>query len=222
MFSCCLQTTQGSGLKKDNSEGHGGVWRQQVRSCLQRLWPFGRKETNLTKGSQSQEHTEQVEKESAPKNLKKPCTESCISADMVEKLVNHLVPSLQGGDLFFVPAFLYTYRRFATTQQVLDLLFKRYEYFRPYCEEDEQVKKTICTFLDTWMDKKPEEFCHTSALSIVKQMKNYLIVHTPYSDLVLRVHMLLTHLEEQKATETEAKDEEVSDLGSHTSADPEH
>lgn len=67
----------------------------------------------------------QVEKESAPKNLKKPCTESLISADMVEKLVNHLVPSLQGGDLFFVPAFLYTYRRFATTQQVLDLLFKR-------------------------------------------------------------------------------------------------
>lgn len=60
------------------------------------------------------------------------------------------------------------------------------------------------------MDKKPEEFCQTSALSIVKQMKNYLIVHMPYSDLVLRVHMLLTHLEEQKATGTEAKDEEVS------------
>ncbi|CAO2594703.1 Ral guanine nucleotide dissociation stimulator [Lemmus lemmus] len=206
MFSCCLQKTQGSGLKKDNSEGHGGVSRQWVRSCSQRLWPFGRKETNLTQGSQGQAHTD----------------ESRISADMVEKLVNHLVPSLQGGDPFFVPAFLYTYRRFATTQQVLDLLFKRYEYFCPYCEEDEQVKKTICTLLDTWMDKKPEEFCQTSALSIVKQMKNYLLVHTPYSDLVLRVHMLLTHLEEQEAAETEAKDEEVSDLGSHTSADPEH
>lgn len=60
MFSCCLQTTQGSGLKKDNSEGHGGVWRQRIRSCLQRLWPFGRKETNLTQGSQGQEHTDQV------------------------------------------------------------------------------------------------------------------------------------------------------------------
>lgn len=67
----------------------------------------------------------QVEKKSAPKNPKEPCTESRINADMVEKLVNHLVPSLQGGDLFFVPAFLYTYRRFATTQQVLDLLLKR-------------------------------------------------------------------------------------------------
>ncbi|KAL1784728.1 hypothetical protein HispidOSU_019069 [Sigmodon hispidus] len=136
---------------------------------------------------------------------------------MAERLVNHLVPSLQGGNPFFVPAFLYTYQRFATTQQVLELLFKRYANFRPYCEEDEQAKKTICVFLDTWMDKKPEEFSQTSALPIVKQMKNYLILNMPYSDLVVRVHMLLTHLEEQEATESEAKDEEASDLGSHTS-----
>lgn len=39
--------------------------------------------------------------------------------------MNHLVPSMQSGDPFFVPAFLCAYRRFATTQQVLELLFRR-------------------------------------------------------------------------------------------------
>ncbi|ERE77108.1 Ras guanine nucleotide exchange factor containing protein [Cricetulus griseus] len=159
----------------------------------------------------------QVEKESAPKVQEGSCRESRISAVMVARLVNHLVPSLQGGDPFFVPAFLCIYQRFATTQQVLDMLFKRYAHLRLFCEEDEQIKKTICTFLDTWMDKKPEEFCQSSALTIVKQMKNFLVVNMPYSDLTVRVRMLLTHLEEEEATGSEAKNEEAS--GKNTNVD---
>jgi hypothetical protein len=44
---------------------------------------------------------------------------------MVRKLMDQLVPSMWAGDPFFVPAFLYTYQKFATTKQVLDLLFVR-------------------------------------------------------------------------------------------------
>jgi len=58
MFSCCLRTTRGSGLKKDNRKGHDGVWRHRVLSCLQRLWPFSKKGKNLTKASQG--NTDQV------------------------------------------------------------------------------------------------------------------------------------------------------------------
>ena len=61
----------------------------------------------------------------APKDMKKPCRESHISADKVERLVNHVVPSLQGGDIEFACTFLYSYRRFTTTRHVLDLLFRR-------------------------------------------------------------------------------------------------
>ena len=61
----------------------------------------------------------------APKDMKKPCRESHISADKVERLVNHVVPSLQGRDPFFVSVFLYSYRRFTTTRHVLDLLLSR-------------------------------------------------------------------------------------------------
>lgn len=60
MLSCCFGITGGSDLKKDKSGGHGGAWRRRVYSWLQPLWPFGRKETNLSQGSQGQDHTDQV------------------------------------------------------------------------------------------------------------------------------------------------------------------
>ncbi|XP_055464566.1 ral guanine nucleotide dissociation stimulator-like [Psammomys obesus] len=207
---CCFKIARGTGVKKDKSGAHGGPWRHRIHSCLQRLWPFSRKEADLIQGSQSQGHTDKAKEDSAPKDQKEPCGESRISADVVEKLVNHLVPSLQAGDTFFVPAFLCTYRRFATTQQVLDLLFKRYSYFRPYCEEDEQAKNTLCSFLDTWIDKNPEEFCQTSDLSILRKLKTYLILNMPYLDLIVRVHMLLTDLQQEEASESEIEDDEDS------------
>ncbi|XP_052012590.1 uncharacterized protein LOC127664580 [Apodemus sylvaticus] len=151
--------------------------------------------------------------ECAPKDMKEPYRESRISADMVERLVNHLVPSLQGdGDPFYVPAFLYSYRRFTTTQHVLDLLFKRYAYFRPDCREDEQVKSILYSFLDMWIDKYPEEFCKISDLSILKKLQTYLMVNMPYSDLNLRVHMLLMELQ-QESSDSEKADEDYSVVG---------
>lgn len=60
MFSCCFKATPGSEPKKDKSEGRGGVWKHRVHSCLQCLWPFGGKETNLTQGSHVQDHKDQV------------------------------------------------------------------------------------------------------------------------------------------------------------------
>ncbi|XP_051006819.1 ral guanine nucleotide dissociation stimulator-like [Acomys russatus] len=218
MFFCCLRSTRGSGLRKDKREGCGGAWRRRLHTCLQRLWPFCRTKTDLPQDSEDQGY---IDKGPAPRDQKQRCGESPISADTLEKLVNHLVPSLQAGDPFFVPAFLCTYRRFATTQQVLDLLFKRYAHFHPSCEEDEQVKNTLCTFLDTWIDKNPEEFCQTSDLSILRKLKTYLIVNMPYSDLIVRVHKLLTKLQKEEASESQREDEEDSNQWSHASEDPE-
>ncbi|XP_076795719.1 ral guanine nucleotide dissociation stimulator-like [Arvicanthis niloticus] len=152
--------------------------------------------------------------------MKEPCREFRITADTVEKLVNHLVPSLWGGDSFFAPAFLDAYRSFTTTRHVVDLLLKRYAYFRPDCKEDEQVKSILCSFLNTWIDKYPEEFCQTSDLSILRKLKAYLSVNMPYSHLNFRVYNLLMELQ-QESNESEREDEEDSDLGSHTSEDSE-
>lgn len=67
----------------------------------------------------------QGEHECTPKVTEEPCRELRITADMVGKVVDNLVPSVLDGDSFFVPVFLNTYRSFTTTQHVLDLLLKR-------------------------------------------------------------------------------------------------
>ncbi|OBS75632.1 hypothetical protein A6R68_17916, partial [Neotoma lepida] len=149
----------------------------------------------------------QVEKESAPKDLKESCRKSRFST--LKEMVIHLVTSLQAGDLCIVLAFISIYQRFVTIQQVLDLLFKRYAYFCPACEEDEQVKNAICTILNTWIEKFPEDFCQTSELTILKQVKNYLVANILCSDLLVRVHALLIQLQAAVASDSEASTEEA-------------
>ncbi|XP_028644925.1 ral guanine nucleotide dissociation stimulator-like [Grammomys surdaster] len=210
MFSCCLRTTRGSGHKKNNREGRGGVWRHRAHSCLKCLWPFARRKTN---------RKDQGKNVSDPEGQRTCNAEPHINADTLKKLVNHLVPSLQSGDPFFVPSFLSTYRRFATTLQVLNLLFKRYEYFCPNSEEDQEVKSTLCSFLNTWMDMNPEDFCQTSDLLPLKYLKTYLSMNMPDSDLNVHVSRLLTQLQKEQdyfsqANFSQAKDEEDSDLES--------
>ncbi|XP_032775259.1 ral guanine nucleotide dissociation stimulator-like [Rattus rattus] len=210
MFSCCLQTTRGSGVKKDKTSHHDGVWRHRLQSCLKNLWPFSKRGNNLTKASQGMAHTDLME-------LRR---ESCTRAQTVVEQMSTLVPSLHEGDPLVVIAFLSTYRSFATPLQVLDLLFVRYLYFSPHSKEDEQVKSTLCTFLETWMDKNPEDFCDPSDLLPLKYLKGYLSMYMPHCDLSVRVKKLLTQLEEEQAKDSQVKDEEDSDLGRHTSSVP--
>lgn len=58
-------------------------------------------------------------------SLYETCKVRTVKAGTLEKLVEHLVPAFQGSDLSYVTIFLCTYRAFTTTQQVLDLLFRR-------------------------------------------------------------------------------------------------
>ncbi|XP_032745909.1 ral guanine nucleotide dissociation stimulator-like [Rattus rattus] len=146
-----------------------------ILSCLQCLWPFAQKETDLTQDDQAQDHEDKGEHKCAPKVVTESCRESPISADMVENMVNQLVPSLQGGGPLvcpFLPVRIPTVHHH--TEHVLDLLLKRFTYFCLDCEEDEQIKSVLCSFLDSWIDIYPEEFCQTGNLSILKKLKAYL------------------------------------------------
>ncbi|GAB1298739.1 hypothetical protein APTSU1_001397500 [Apodemus speciosus] len=93
-----------------------------------------------------------------------------------------------------------------------------YEYFCPNSEEDEQVKNALCSFLDTWMDKNPEDFCQSSDMLPLQYLKSYLSMNMPDSDLNVRVNRLLVQLQKEQATISQAKVEEDSDLGSNTSS----
>ncbi|XP_076427626.1 ral guanine nucleotide dissociation stimulator-like [Peromyscus maniculatus bairdii] len=71
---------------------------------------------------------------------------------------------------------------------------------------------TISTFLDIRIEKFPEDFCQPSDLSILKQVKNYLIVNIPHSDVLNRFNELLTQLQTEVASDSEASTEEASDM----------
>lgn len=100
----------------------------------------------------------------------------------------------------------------------------RYANFGSYSEGDEQIKGTLCSFMDTWIDRNPEDFCQPSDLLILKYLKASFRVYMAHSDLSIRVNRLLTMLQEKKkkkAKDSQTQDEEDSHLGRHTPSDPE-
>lgn len=69
-----------------------------------------------------------VESESAL-SLYETCKVRTIKAGTLDRLVEYMVSSFRGNDSTYVTIFLCTYRSFATTKQVLDLLLNRYARF---------------------------------------------------------------------------------------------
>uniref|UniRef100_A0A8C9A5C7 Ral guanine nucleotide dissociation stimulator n=1 Tax=Prolemur simus TaxID=1328070 RepID=A0A8C9A5C7_PROSS len=152
-------------------------------------------------------------------NLYETCKVRTVKAGTLEKLVEHLVPAFQGSDLSYVTIFLCTYRAFTTTQQVLDLLFKRYgrcdaltassRYgcILPYSHEDggpqDQLKNAISSILGTWLDQYSEDFCQPPDFPCLKQLVAYVQLNMPGSDLERRAHLLLAQLERSEPLEAE-------------------
>ncbi|XP_006834970.1 PREDICTED: ral guanine nucleotide dissociation stimulator [Chrysochloris asiatica] len=143
-------------------------------------------------------------------NLYETCKVRAVKAGTLEKLVEHLVPAFQGSDLSYVTIFLCTYRAFATTQQVLDLLFKRYGCILPYSDEDggpeDQLKNAISSILGTWLDQYSEDFCQPPDFPCLKQLVAYVQLNMPGSDLERRADLLLAQLEHSEPTEAEQED----------------
>ncbi|ERE71344.1 ral guanine nucleotide dissociation stimulator-like protein [Cricetulus griseus] len=154
-------------------------------------------------------------------NLYETCKVRTVKAGTLEKLVEHLVPAFQGSDLSYVTVFLCTYRAFTTTQQVLDLLFKRYgrcdaltassRYgcILPYSSEDggpqDQLRNAISSILGTWLDQYSEDFCQPPDFPCLKQLVAYVQLNMPGSDLERRAHLLLAQLEDLEPSEAESE-----------------
>ncbi|XP_040601078.1 ral guanine nucleotide dissociation stimulator isoform X6 [Mesocricetus auratus] len=140
-------------------------------------------------------------------NLYETCKVRTVKAGTLEKLVEHLVPAFQGSDLSYVTVFLCTYRAFTTTQQVLDLLFKRYGCILPYSSEDggpqDQLRNAISSILGTWLDQYSEDFCQPPDFPCLKQLVAYVQLNMPGSDLERRAHLLLAQLEDLEPSEAE-------------------
>ncbi|CAM5163777.1 unnamed protein product [Eretmochelys imbricata] len=146
-------------------------------------------------------------------NLYETCKVRTIKAGTLEKLVEYLVSAFKGNDSTYVTIFLCTYRAFATTKQVLDLLLNRYgklhvqvngDHTRYTVDERLELKNTISSILGAWLDQYSEDFRKPPDFTCLKQLISYVHHNIPGSDLERRARILLAQFQQQEHSEAEA------------------
>ncbi|NXG60007.1 GNDS protein, partial [Hemiprocne comata] len=150
-------------------------------------------------------------------NLYETCKVRTIKAGTLEKLVEYLVSAFKGNDSTYVTIFLCTYRAFATTKQVLDLLLNRYgklhvqangDHARHAVDERMELKNTISSILGAWLDQYSEDFRKPPDFACLKQLISYVRHNIPGSDLERRARILLAQFQQQEQSESEAEGED--------------
>ncbi|XP_073914149.1 ral guanine nucleotide dissociation stimulator-like [Castor canadensis] len=196
MFPCCLRAYEGSEDRTTQSEGHDHVLTCWVSPRSGRLKRFSHR---IPKGAN----------ELAP-TLADPCKAGMLKAGTLEELVDHLVPALLFGDPTYIPIFLCTYRRFATTQQVLDLLFTRYASFFLYSNEvggpRQQLKLAMSYILGTWLNEYSRDFTEPPDFPCLKKLVAYLKFNMPGSEEERHAKLLLVHLEHLVSSEEKSEE----------------
>uniref|UniRef100_A0A6Q2XGJ3 Ral guanine nucleotide dissociation stimulator n=1 Tax=Esox lucius TaxID=8010 RepID=A0A6Q2XGJ3_ESOLU len=135
-------------------------------------------------------------------SLYETCKVRTIKAGTLEKLVEYMVAAFRGNDSTYVTIFLCTYRSFATTKQVLDLLLNRYaklqhlpgsEGHRLTHDDRTDLRNTISSILGAWLDQYSEDFWKPPEYSCLRRLISYLHLNFPGSDLERRACNLLAH-----------------------------
>uniref|UniRef100_A0A3P9CY59 Ral guanine nucleotide dissociation stimulator n=1 Tax=Maylandia zebra TaxID=106582 RepID=A0A3P9CY59_9CICH len=129
-------------------------------------------------------------------SLYETCKVRTIKAGTLERLVEYMVSAFKGKDSTYVTIFLCTYRSFATTKQVLDLLLNRYGDTRRH-----RVENTVSSILGAWLDQYSEDFWSPPNYECLHQLLAYLHLHFPGSDLERRARNLLAHFHRRQQCE---------------------
>ncbi|NXK72508.1 GNDS protein, partial [Amazona guildingii] len=149
-------------------------------------------------------------------SLYETCKVRTIKAGTLEKLVEYLVSAFKGNDSTYVTIFLCTYRAFATTKQVLDLLLNRYgklhvqvngDHARHAVDERTELKNTISSILGAWLDQYSEDFRKPPDFACLKQLISYVHHNIPGSDLERRACILLAQFQQQEQSESKVEGE---------------
>ncbi|XP_028850962.1 ral guanine nucleotide dissociation stimulator isoform X2 [Denticeps clupeoides] len=141
-------------------------------------------------------------------SLYETCKVRTIKAGTLEKLVEYMVSAFKGKDSTYITIFLCTYRSFATTKQVLDLLLNRYAKMQqPNAERSHddrtELKNTIASILGAWLDQYSEDFWSPPEHSCLKGLISYLQQNFKGSDLERRSQNLLEHFQRRQLCQTD-------------------
>ncbi|XP_029999597.1 ral guanine nucleotide dissociation stimulator-like isoform X2 [Sphaeramia orbicularis] len=143
-------------------------------------------------------------------SLYETCKVRTIKAGTLERLVEYMVSAFRGKDSTYVTIFLCTYRSFATTRQVLDLLLNRYAKLqnvpaatahRVSQDDCTELRNTVSSILGAWLDQYSEDFWTPPSYDCLHQLLSYLHVHFPGSDLERRARNLLAHFHRRQQWE---------------------
>uniref|UniRef100_A0A3Q2ZMZ4 Ral guanine nucleotide dissociation stimulator n=1 Tax=Kryptolebias marmoratus TaxID=37003 RepID=A0A3Q2ZMZ4_KRYMA len=141
-------------------------------------------------------------------SLYETCKVRTIKAGTLERLVEYMVSAFRGKDSTYVTIFLCTYRSFATTKQVLDLLLNRYKHT---CKTDDrtELRNTVSSILGAWLDQYSEDFWSPPNYECLHQLLSYLHLHFHGSDLERRARNLLAHFHRRQQCEPDPDGEHI-------------
>ncbi|XP_061836426.1 ral guanine nucleotide dissociation stimulator-like isoform X1 [Nerophis lumbriciformis] len=151
-------------------------------------------------------------------SLYETCKVRTIKAGTLERLVEYMVTAFRGKDSTYVTIFLCTYRSFATTKQVLDLLLNRYARLqnipvaaahRVSQDERTELRNTVSSILGAWLDQYSEDFWNPPNYDCLHQLLSYLHLHFPGSDLERRARNLLAHFHRRQQCEPDSDGEHI-------------
>ncbi|KAM7018753.1 ral guanine nucleotide dissociation stimulator-like isoform 4-T4 [Tautogolabrus adspersus] len=151
-------------------------------------------------------------------SLYETCKVRTIKAGTLERLVEYMVSAFRGKDSTYVTIFLCTYRSFASTRQVLDLLLHRYAKLqnvpaaaahRISQDDCTELRNTVSSILGAWLDQYSEDFWSPPNYDCLHQLLSYLHRHFPGSDLERRARNLLAHFHRRQQCEPDPDGEHI-------------
>lgn len=131
-----------------------------------------------------------------------------IKGGTVEKLVDALLTETGELDSTYFNIFLATYRSFATTSQVLELILDRYRHLvatQTLMKEPakDQHRHTLRLALSVWLDTHPEDFRDPPNYGCLRRLMEFVSEYIPDNELVLRArHRLEKFLKDDSITES--------------------
>uniref|UniRef100_A0AAQ5X7Z1 Ral guanine nucleotide dissociation stimulator-like 1 n=1 Tax=Amphiprion ocellaris TaxID=80972 RepID=A0AAQ5X7Z1_AMPOC len=134
------------------------------------------------------------------------CKIRSIRAGTLERLVETLLTAFGDNDLTYTSIFLSTYRAFASTQTVLQLLLDRWEneHNTERCRSSETsgaIRNALASILRAWLDQCPEDFQESPDYPCLHRLMDYLRKALPGSEALRRAEGLLEQLQGQASVD---------------------
>ncbi|NWX18947.1 RGL1 protein, partial [Aegotheles bennettii] len=136
------------------------------------------------------------------------CKIRTIRAGTLEKLVENLLTAFGDNDFTYISIFLSTYRAFASTKEVLELLLDKYGTLETSsCEEvgsqnssesKAVLRIAIASILRAWLDQCSEDFKEPPNYACLLRLLDYLKRNMSGSDLERRAQNLLEQFQNQE------------------------